>query len=95
MIAEKFWKVTVCAHIGKASNKKWKLWFNFDVAKTMVSTECFLQKKGLRFTFFGCSNDGISVLGPQMTTKKEINLMKVIRVIKGLATIPETYHAHI
>ena len=37
----------------------------------------------------------LSVLGPQMATKKAINLMKVNRVIKGLATIPETYHAHI
>ena len=39
--------------------------------------------------------DSLSVLRPQMATKKAINLMKVIRVIKGLATIPETYHAHI
>ena len=37
----------------------------------------------------------LSVLGPQMATKKAINLMKVNHVIKGLATIPETYHAHI
>ena len=37
----------------------------------------------------------LTVLGPQMATKKAINLMKVNRVIKGLATIPETYHAHI
>ena len=39
--------------------------------------------------------DVLTVLGPQMATKKAINLMKVIRVIQGLATIPETYHAHI
>ena len=37
----------------------------------------------------------LSVLGPQMATKNSINLMKVIRVIKELSTIPETYLAHI
>ena len=37
----------------------------------------------------------LAVLGPQKTTEKAINLMKVIHIIKGLATITETYHAHI
>ena len=37
----------------------------------------------------------LAVLGPQMAMKKAINLMKVICVIEGLVTIPETYHAHI
>ena len=33
--------------------------FSFDVAKTMVSAEFFLHKKGFWFTFIGCANDVI------------------------------------
>ena len=34
--------------------------FNFCVAKTMVSSQCLLWKKGFIFTFIGCINDGVS-----------------------------------
>ena len=56
-----YYGMSPCAHIlvgPQTKNQNSKLYF--DVAKTMVSAECLLRKKGFRFTFIGCANDGAS-----------------------------------
>ena len=34
--------------------------FNFYAAKSTMPLECLLCQKGFRFTFIGCTNDGVS-----------------------------------